>query len=97
MVNEATTLQVLEKLDFNDSTVQHVVLASIPPQQPAASMPEVNCSGVIGPTFDSSPVLSYTETPSLLESGVPRKWHHFIRSPACLRFLVNNTVEVWIH
>ena len=29
-------MQVLEKLDFNDSTVQHVVLASIPPQDPPA-------------------------------------------------------------
>ena len=43
---EVTAMQVLEKLDFNDSTVQHVVLASIPPQQPAASMPEVDCSSL---------------------------------------------------
>lgn len=39
---EVTAMQVLEKLDCNDSTVQHVVLASIPPQQPVASTPEVN-------------------------------------------------------
>jgi hypothetical protein len=26
-------LQVLDKLDLNDGTVQHVVLASIPPQE----------------------------------------------------------------
>ena len=46
-----TTLQVLEKLDFNDNTVQHVVLASIPPQQPAAATPEVNCSCVTRPSI----------------------------------------------
>lgn len=37
-------MQVLEKLDFNNSTIQHVVLASIPPQQPPVSTPEVHCS-----------------------------------------------------
>lgn len=28
-----TALQVLDRLDLNDGTVQHVVLASIPPQE----------------------------------------------------------------
>lgn len=28
-----SALQVLDKLDLNDGTVQHVVLASIPPQE----------------------------------------------------------------
>ncbi|KAL3146697.1 hypothetical protein ABBQ32_000921 [Trebouxia sp. C0010 RCD-2024] len=32
--------KVLDKLDFNNSTIQHVVLASIPPQQPPVSTPE---------------------------------------------------------
>ena len=31
--NGMVCLQVLDRLDFNDGTVQHVVLASIPPQE----------------------------------------------------------------
>ncbi len=34
-------LQVLDRLDFNDSTVQHVMLASIPPQDTSAVPAEV--------------------------------------------------------
>ena len=30
---QVAALQVLDKLDLNDGTVQHVVLASIPPQE----------------------------------------------------------------
>ena len=37
-------VQVLDKMDFNDSIVQHVVLASIPAQESSAAPTEVSCA-----------------------------------------------------
>ena len=92
---EVTAMQVLEKLDCNDSTVQHVVLASIPPQQPAASTPEVSSS--------SLPCIHHTHHHFVhvcfptITSPLPQLDRYasyitlYLALPACLSFIVNTT------
>ena len=69
-------MQVLEKLDFNNSTIQHIVLASIPPQQPPASTPEVHCSDLpcirvdLTCSMSCASCLIRTTTPEQVYSGI---------------------------
>lgn len=58
---QVAALQVLDKLDLNDGTVQHVVLASIPPQEivPAEVRASHQCLHVLSCLSTSLAVVDY--------------------------------------